>query len=128
LESAGFSVAFDSVEADLPRGSVIEIRPAPGTEAPIPSEVRLVVSAGPAQVAMPNVVGLDEAPARDTLAALGLAVTLMDEVSPEAPETPRVVGQDPVAEAVLLRGTEVRINISRRTPRPDTIPPQEPRR
>jgi len=53
LETSGFVVTVDSVKSDHPRGGVVSMRPEPGTEATIPMEVRLSVSMGPPQFAMP---------------------------------------------------------------------------
>jgi serine/threonine-protein kinase len=125
LEAAGFSVALDSVQADQPRGAVVSIEPAPGTRVPVPGEVRLVVSVGPPQVVMPTLVGLEESVARDTLAALGLLITRVDEISSAGPESARVIAQDPPAEQLVFRGSQVRVTVIRRIPRPDTVPGKE---
>jgi beta-lactam-binding protein with PASTA domain len=128
LESAGFTVAFDSVEADVPRGSILEIEPAPGTEVAVFGEVRLSVSTGPPEVTLPSLIGMAEETARDTLAVLGLRVNQTDEISSNVPDPPIVLFQDPPPGRVVLRGTVVRINVLRRVPRPDTLPGDRPRR
>jgi serine/threonine-protein kinase len=122
LESAGFTVAFDSAEADVPRGSILEIEPAPGTRIPVFGEVRLRVSTGPPEVTVPSLIGMAEQTALDTLALLGLLVSQTDEISSNVPDPPIVLFQDPSPEQVVLRGSAVRITVLRRTPRPDTIP------
>jgi serine/threonine-protein kinase len=128
LETAGFSVLLDSVRDDQPRGTVISIEPAAGTRVPVPGEVRLVLSVGPPQVLMPSLVGLEETAARDTLTALGLLIARVDEISSNGPESARVVAQQPAANELVLRGSEVRITVVRRIARPDTIPAREARR
>jgi serine/threonine-protein kinase len=122
LEASGFTVTLDSVQDDQPRGAVVSIDPAPGTRVAVPGEVRLVLSIGPPQVPMPSLMGMEEAGARDTLTALGLLVTRVDEISSTGPESNRVIAQDPQAGQLVLRGSEVRITVIRRIPRTDTIP------
>jgi serine/threonine-protein kinase len=122
LQAAGFDVVLDSVQNDQPRGAVVTIDPAPGTRVSVPGEVRLVLSVGPPQVPMPSLVGLEENGARDTLTALGLVISRVDEISSTGPEANRVIAQDPQPGQLVLRGSEVRFTVIRRIPRPDTIP------
>ena len=48
LASSGFLVSKDTVEADLPRGNVLEVFPPPDTVIPLPAEILMIVSTGPA--------------------------------------------------------------------------------
>jgi eukaryotic-like serine/threonine-protein kinase len=48
LEAAGFDVGqVTERDSDRPRGEVLEVQPAPGTQVQMPGTVALVVSAGP---------------------------------------------------------------------------------
>jgi serine/threonine-protein kinase len=121
LEGAGFVVIVDSVQSDDPRGRVVSIDPPAGTPLAAPGEVRLQVSIGPPQVAMPSLLGMPEAQARDTLLALGFTLTRVDDQYGFVEEEGRVVGQNPPPEQTLDRGSAVTIVIGRRGQRPDTI-------
>ena len=64
------------------------------------SRVTLLVSSGPEQVAVPDVVGLSRDSAQDSLRGEGLKVVVREEPSADTPED-EVISQDPAA------GTEV---------------------
>jgi serine/threonine-protein kinase len=115
LEATGFTVDVDSVESGAPRGSVVEIDPAPGTEVALPGEIRIVVSLGPPTVEMPTVLGMTEAAARDTLAALGLVVGTVEEVFRFGRDQGLVVEQAPPAGSQVERGWAVSLSVGRRS-------------
>jgi serine/threonine-protein kinase len=114
LEATGFGVEVDSLESEEPRGSVLQIVPAEGTEVSLPSDVRIEVSLGPPAVFMPDVLQLSEEEARDTLTALGLMVDDVEEVFRFGRDQGRVVSQDPPPETELERGSSVRLVVGRR--------------
>ena len=114
LEATGLVVQVDSVESRLPRGRVVAVLPVEGTEVTLPSEVRLTVSLGPPTVLTPVLLGLSERQARDTLAALGLTVTSVEEVFRFGRDQGRVVGQEPPPDRRLERGDGVRLLVGRR--------------
>jgi eukaryotic-like serine/threonine-protein kinase len=74
LAAAGFSVAEDVTlnESDQPRGTVLESNPRAGAHASLPAAVALTVSAGPANVTVPDLVGRTVEEARVLLEQLGL--------------------------------------------------------
>lgn len=75
LEVAGYDVGMVSERAsNEPRGAVIDSRPRPGTQAPMPSTVNLVISAGPTTIIVPDVVGRPVSDATQLLRQVGLAV------------------------------------------------------
>ena len=111
LESSGFIVSMDTVEADLPRGSVLEVFPPPDTIIPLPAEVLMIVSTGPALVAMPLVLGLDREEALVLLDSLGLVVSEIVEVFRFGRDQGVVVEQEPASEIELERGAEVRLKV-----------------
>ena len=111
LESSGFIVSMDTAEADLPRGSVLEVFPPPDTIIPLPAEVLMIVSTGPALVAMPLVLGLDREEALVLLDSLGLVVSEIAEVFRFGRDQGVVVEQEPASEIELERGAEVRLKV-----------------
>jgi serine/threonine-protein kinase len=111
LESSGFIVSMDTAEADLPRGSVLEVFPPPDTIIPLPAEVLMIVSTGPALVAMPLVLGLDREEALVLLDSLGLVVSEIEEVFRFGRDQGVVVEQEPASEIELERGAEVRLKV-----------------
>ncbi len=114
LEATGFEVVVDSVESPAPRGRILEISPAEGTELTLPGSVALTVSIGPSTIAVPLLLGLDEAEARDTLLALGLEVVEVEEVFRFGRDQGRVVEQDPAEGVEVDRGAGVRLVVGRR--------------
>ncbi|MEY4131394.1 MAG: Stk1 family Ser/Thr kinase, partial [Actinomycetota bacterium] len=77
LGQKGFSVSVtQQSSATVASGLVISTNPAAGTKAPSGSTVTIVVSTGPGQVPVPNVVNQSEGAARATLVSEGLAVNV----------------------------------------------------
>ena len=111
LASSGFLVSKDTVEADLPRGNVLEVFPPPDTVIPLPAEILMIVSTGPALVAMPLVLGLDREEALILLDSLGLMVSEIEEVFRFGRDQGVVVEQEPASEMELERGTEVHLKV-----------------
>ena len=111
LESSGFLVSRDTAEADLPQGSVLEVFPPPDTIIPLPAEILMIVSTGPALVAMPLVLGLDREAALVLLDSLGLVVSEIAEVFRFGRDQGVVVEQEPASEMELERGAEVRLKV-----------------
>jgi len=74
LDAAGLEPVVQMVANDAPVGRVLSQRPDAGRRIDEGSEVTLEVSSGPAQVAVPNVVGRTEDEARFTLTAEGFTV------------------------------------------------------
>lgn len=114
LQATGFIVSVDSLQADEPQGSVLGVDPAPGTELPLPGEVRLTVSLGPPRVPMPDLLGMSQEAASDSLAALGLTVAAVDTVFRFGRDQGLVVEQAPPADSLLERGSAVRLSVGRR--------------
>lgn len=97
----------------LPRGAVLETRPAAGAEARRGDEVGLVLSSGPAPVEVPDVGGLAEEDAVATLEALGFEVEVeyVDRLLPIGIGS--VDDQAPSPGQVRLRGSTVRLFVWR---------------
>jgi beta-lactam-binding protein with PASTA domain len=80
----------------------------------LPAQVRLVVSSGPRVVAMPLVLGMEEAEAVLLLDSLGLVVSEIEEVFRFGRDQGVIVEQEPAADMELRRGSEVRLRVGRR--------------
>jgi len=114
LESSGFVVSVDTVEAEEPRGRVVEVTPPPDSVVPLPAQVRLLISTGPPLVPMPLVLGLEQAEAEALLDSLGLAIAGVEEVFRFGRDQGIVVEQEPAADTELRRGGSVRLKVGRR--------------
>jgi beta-lactam-binding protein with PASTA domain len=117
IENAGLKVGtIGSREADSPRGAVLESLPGPGQSVAPGTRVDLVVSSGPPEIAVPDLVGRDYTQARLMLEQLGLrpgAVTI-DSTAVDAPNT--VVSQSPAAGASLRPGGTVSLRVTPQIP------------
>jgi serine/threonine-protein kinase len=98
---------------DVEAGQVIRCDPAEGTAVDEGSTVNLIVSAGPEPVAVPNVVGQDEATARATLGGAGFEVNV-EQRRPDDDDIPegQVFEQRPAANEQLTRGETVTIVVA----------------
>ena len=86
--------------------------PAAGTQLILPSAIALVVSAGPATIEVPYLVGRPFGEARAQLEQLGLTASTskLDSASAEAPGT--VTGQNPVEGVAVAAGTAIDLTVS----------------
>ena len=112
LVRAGFKVrerreASDDVE----QGLVIESVPAAGAQVEVGSTVTIVVSTGPDQVAVPDVVGSALGEARSELEAAGLGVEVAREETQES-EPDTVIGQNPEGGAEVDEGSTVTLTVA----------------
>lgn len=114
LETIGFQVQVDSVEADMEAGRVVETDPVAGREVSVPSDVILRVSLGPPLVEVPVLVGLQEEEAVAILESLGLQV---GEIQPRFRfgfNPGEVLAQHPEAGEEIPQGSLVRLEVGRR--------------
>ena len=116
LETSGFVVTMDTIEAEEPRGRVLNLFPPPDSVVPLPAEIQLLVSTGPPVIRMPLVLGLDDMEAVQLLDSLGLSVSDIQEVFRFGRDQGIVVEQEPAADMELQRGSEVRLKVGRRGP------------
>lgn len=120
LEVAGFDAGeITERPSNEPRGAVIDSRPRPGTQAPMPSTIALVISAGPTTVLVPDLIGRPLSDASQLLRQVGLMV---GEVAYAAggsaiADAAAVVGaQSPPAGSQVSTGSRVNITVGGRTP------------
>ena len=97
----------------LPAGQVIETNPTAGSRVTVPTAVHLVVSAGPQNIAVPNVVGQSYEQARSTIAGAGLRVTTVERVASEGSVPGTVLSQRPEAGAGVVTGAGVQLVVAR---------------
>lgn len=111
LGQAGFDVeVVEEASSTVDEGRVIRTEPAAGTEAPKSSRVKLVVSSGPEQVTLPNVVGSTQASATSTLQGLGLNVTVVTASSSDANDG-KVITMNPSPGTKVDKGSTVTITV-----------------
>lgn len=121
LEAAGFALADEptSRPSNEPLGTVIDSRPRPGTQAPTPSAVSLVVSSGPTTVIVPDVSGRSVSDARLLLRQMGLTVgeVLWGATGASVADASSVVvSQSPPAGSQAASGSRVNLSVGTRAP------------
>lgn len=114
LQTTGFEVVVDSVDAEEPAGRVVSTDPSAGTTAVLPSEIRMVVSLGPPMVEMPDLTGRQEDEARAALEELGLTVGEVRSRFQFGFRRGEVLGTVPEAGEMVPRGGEVQLEVGTR--------------
>jgi serine/threonine-protein kinase len=102
-------VARRNVDSDAPAGTVVDQQPAAGGEAPRGTTVTLSVSRGPTESQVPNVDGLSEEDAVNTLESAGFAVEVQREETDDPNLNGFVLRQDPEAGTRAPQGSTVTI-------------------
>jgi beta-lactam-binding protein with PASTA domain len=113
LRELGLRSTQQPVESQLPEGEVVSQSPRAGAEVREGATVTLRVSTGPASVAIPSVVGLNEAAARRELEAAGFAVQVADEPTTDQAHSGIVLAQSPSAGTSARQGATVTITVAR---------------
>jgi serine/threonine-protein kinase len=112
LETAGFDAGeVTERPSNEPLGAVIDAKPRPGTQAPMPSSVALVISAGPTTVFVPDVIGRPVSDATQLLRQVGLTVGDIGGAVSDAAAV--VVSQTPAAGSQTVAGSRVNITVGR---------------
>jgi beta-lactam-binding protein with PASTA domain len=122
LSQAGFQVVMEQRPAARRAGHVLEISPAAGTQVELPAQVRLVVSAGPPRVPIPQLVGLPEPVARQMLESVGLRLGSVDYDPFSSYPLGEVVYQEPAEGDSLAVGSAVRVTIAGVAPVRQIVP------
>ena len=122
LRELGLHWSVVEVASAESRGTVVGQTPAAGTELEKGKTVALRVSTGPALIAVPGVVGLEEQSARTELQNAGFEVTVNDDSTTDPADDGTVIEQDPVGGTRAERGAMVTISVARWTPSEDTTP------
>jgi serine/threonine-protein kinase len=115
LRSAGLEVGDVIEEAStVARGVVLSARPTAGQTVPTGTKVSLVLSAGPNELTMPDVVGRDMGLARSLIEQLGLVLGPVEYDSLSTLGNGTVIAQSPAAGASLAGGSVVSIRVAGR--------------
>jgi hypothetical protein len=89
----------------VPSGSVISENPAAATQVNIGSAVNLVISTGPAQVQVPNVVGQTQAAATTAITGAGLVPGTVTTASSSTAPSGSVISENPAAATQVNIGS-----------------------
>jgi beta-lactam-binding protein with PASTA domain len=124
ITNAGLTVGTISQASSttVPAGSVISQNPVAGTQVTSGSAVSLVVSSGPALVAVPNVVNTTQAAATSTITAAGLVVGAVTSASSVTVPAGSVISQAPVAGTQVTAGSAVGLVVSSGPQPPVSVP------
>jgi serine/threonine-protein kinase len=113
LEGAGFAVNVKhQYDESVPVDGVIGTDPAIGGSAPRDSTLQLLVSDGPAPVAVPDVSTKSFDDASTALTAAGFTVARSDDFNATVPSG-KVIGTDPPAGTEASRGSAVTVHVSK---------------
>jgi serine/threonine-protein kinase len=118
LTAAKLVIKTTSRDGNFPAGQVLDAVPRPGTQLAVRQTITLVVASGKNRV--PDVRGMDQQTAVDTLGAAGFAIGIRPAESTVSPGT--VLDQSPV-NVLAPRGSEVVIDVAYD---PATGPPPSP--
>ncbi|MCC6316182.1 MAG: PASTA domain-containing protein [Gemmatimonadaceae bacterium] len=114
LRSMGLQLGdVTEIASDSARGIVLASTPAEGKSIAAGGRVAIVVSAGPAELSLPDIVGREVGSARGTLEQLGL-VTVVEHDSLSSLPAGTVVAQSPAAGASIASGGTVTLRVSGR--------------
>ena len=103
--------------AKVPKGQAITTNPGPGTEIAQNSPVTVLISSGPGQTLVPNVVNSDVVDAKSALRQAGFKVSVTQQ--PECTDPNRnnlVTAQDPAGNSQAARGSIVTIVVQKYRP------------
>jgi serine/threonine-protein kinase len=120
LQTAGFKVTTkDEFSSAIASGKAVGTDPQAGTQAERDSTVTLLVSKGPQQIDVPDVVGDTEAAAKNAIQDAGLLVEIKQERSNQSPGD--VLSQSPASGTVVTLGSTVEIIVDK-APVPVQVP------
>jgi eukaryotic-like serine/threonine-protein kinase len=121
LRDAGFDITErDESSADIPAGRAIRTSPPAGTEQEKGATVTLLLSTGPEQVSVPDVVGDPFDEARADLERAGFVVSRRDQVTDDE-EPGTVLKQSPGAGQDVDKGATVTLSVAKE-PRTVEVP------
>ena len=116
LAAAGFRVSqTNEASSTVAAGRVIRTQPAAGTPQAKDTTVAIVVSSGPKQATVPDVVGLTQSAAVNAISAAGFQVNVSQAVS-TATNIGKVIGQSPAALTKADVGSTVTITVGIASP------------
>ena len=111
LESLDLLVDVESEESDGEEGTVIEEDPGPGSRVEEGERVAIVISEGPGDVSVPNVVGQSRQSALGSLSAAQLGATVVEVETDVESEDDQVLDQTPGGGSRVPPGSDVTIRV-----------------
>ncbi len=124
LKNAGFKSAVSTESSDsVKQGRVIRTVPGTGTSLDVGQTVGLVVSSGPAQVSVPDVVGKSEDNAKAALQSAGFVPDVTTKEAPDAQDG-KVVSQTPGGGGTARKGSTVQLVVGKKADKvavPDVV-------
>ncbi len=122
LKKAGFKpTAQSQSSATVPAGKVISTEPSAHTEAQAGSPVTVLVSSGPQQVQVPEVLGQSEAEAKASLRGVGLQPGTVTRQEAPAAQAGAVLSQSPSAGSSVASAQRVDLVVGQ-APKETTVP------
>jgi serine/threonine-protein kinase len=113
LHGAGLQVGQVTERPDdRARGTVLASQPSAGQVVPAATAVGLVISSGPAELTMPDVVGRSLTDARTTLEQLGLTVVQVSYDSTSTTRAGLIIVQIPGAGSPIQTGATVTLRVA----------------
>lgn len=125
LEARNLEAEVVEREDESPAGQVLEQSPNPGQRVELGSVVRLVVSSGIEQVALPNLVGATRPDAVDFLRGAGLVPSVIEQDVSDRAQANIVLQQAPGSGSQVDVGSTVQLVVGRYVPL-DNPPEPEP--
>ena len=106
------AVKVEENSDDVGKGTVIRTEPGSGTNVGRHQDIRVVVSSGPQQIAVPDVANQTQDAAQQSLTAAGFEVgAITSDYSPDVPEG-TVMSADPGVGTQHAKGTVVNLTVS----------------
>lgn len=113
LTDLGFTVGEVTTQySDTEKGHAVSTSPKAGASVRHDTKVGLVMSAGPAEVDVPDVTGQSQKDARSQLEGLGFTVTTAHEYDPVVPAD-QVISTDPSNGTTARAGSTVTLKVSK---------------
>ena len=112
LKKAGLNVTITNVVNDAAYGSVLSQNPAAGSQVSRGSAVSLIVSEGPSDVRVPNMIGLSQSQAGDVLGQAGLNIGTVSVATSAQFAAGLVISGSPVAGSTVHPGSAVNLVVS----------------
>ncbi len=123
LAQKGFQVeVVNQTNESVPADTVFDQDPKPGGQAPKGSKITVIVSSGPQQSPVPNVVGRDQSEAANILGQSGFTTSIQTQPSESVAEG-KVIRTDPAAPTPLAKGSNVTLIVSSGAPTTTTKAP-----
>ena len=116
LIAAGLVLGGQSEANDAaPAGQVISQDPAAGTSLPAGSSVSVVISKGPATIAVPSVINQSRGNAEAALSSAGFTPNAVEQATADPAQDGIVIAQNPAGGSQRAQGSSVTITVGRYT-------------